>query len=849
MSEQDRDLELQRLREQVAALQQFRQAQEQGSQSGQFIERKQAEESRRQIEQALRDSEALYHSLVETVPLNLFRKDLQGRFTFGNRLFCATLGCSLEDLQGKTDYDFYPLELADKYRHDDQIVAQTGQLFETIEEHLRSSGEIIYVQVLKTPVYDARSQVVGIQGIFWDVTVQTQAAEAQKKAMEAAEAANRAKSEFLANMSHEIRTPMNAIVGMTELVLRTNLTNEQREYLEMVRQSADSLMKVINDILDFSKIEAGKLDLDRVAFDLRDHLGDTLKSLAVQAHAKGLELACRVALDVPHVIVADPHRLRQVLVNLIGNAIKFTEKGEVVVEVEIRARRAHEMALHFAVCDTGIGIPSDHLSMIFESFSQVDGSMTRKYSGTGLGLAISRRLVEMLGGCLTVQSTLGQGSRFFFTAWFEVTEERPAEPVDPERVRGLSVLVVDDNATNRRILAETLAHWEMRPTTVAGGEEAIVALRQAHEAGQPFALVVLDANMPGMDGFSLASSIKMQPELAGPTVMMISSSGQSGSLARRCEAGISCYLTKPVKQADLWKAILIALGKNGDDQSGGSSLSVREAPARRLPAPPRPLRILLAEDNLFNQRLAISLLQKEGHTVVLARNGIEAVAIIERETLDLVLMDVQMPEMDGFEATAVIRQKEAAVGGHLPILAMTAHAMKGDRERCLEAGMDDYVSKPIRAQDLFEAVARVTQALPSRSGEATSVSATDELDWQEALAHVAGDRLLLRDLVRLFLQECSGWMSQVRRGILAGNVVETHRAAHNLKSCLGNFAAKTAYESARSVEDRARKKDLQGAEPAYRALEEALERLRPVLMAFLTDQGSGVRDQGSAPEG
>jgi PAS domain S-box-containing protein len=796
--------------------------------------------SRKQIEEALRDSEALYHSLVETLPLNMFRKDLQGRITFGNRLYCSTLRRSLKELLGKTDYDLFPPELARKYRNDDEIVSSTGQLFQTIEEHVLPSGEKIYVQVLKTPVYDARGQVVGTQGIFWDVTAQTLAAEAQKKAVAAAEAANRAKSEFLANMSHEIRTPMNAIVGMTELVLKTSLNAEQREYLQMARESADSLMKIINDILDFSKIEAGKLELDRVPFDLRDHLGDTLKALAVQAHASGLELACRVAPGVPEVIVADPHRLRQVLVNLIGNAIKFTEHGEVVVEVEVRARRAGEMALQFAVSDTGIGIAPDHVDLIFEPFSQVDGSMTRKYSGTGLGLAISRQLVEMLGGHLMVQSTPGQGSRFHFTAWFEVTRERPAPPLDPAQVHGLSVLIVDDNATNRRILEEMLLSWEMRPNAVASGEEAIAALWQAYQAGTPFALILLDAQMPGVDGFSLAAYIRAQRELVGATIMMLSSTGHPASLASLRELGIAGYLTKPIKQADLGQAILVALGTASDDR--GRIPFLVETASHRPATQPRPLRILLAEDNVFNQKLAIGLLEKEGHTVVLASNGVEAVAAAEREPLDLVLMDVQMPEMDGFEATRAIRRREAVTGGHVAILAMTAHAMKGDRERCLQAGMDEYISKPVRAQDLFEAIARLTRSAPScPAPQVADQPATAEgPNWDEALEHVAGDHQLLRELVGLFLQECSGWMNQIRAGVTGGNPVEAHFSAHKLKNCLGNFAAWNAFEAAKHVEELARKGALKGAEQPCRALEETLESLRPILITFLAsvEQGS-----------
>jgi PAS domain S-box-containing protein len=820
-------------------------------------------EDRVQIVQALRDSEALYHSLVETLPLSMFRKDLQGRFTFGNHLFCNSLGRSLEEICGKTDYDFYPRILADKYRQDDQRVATTGQLFEATEEHLRPSGEKIFVQVLKTPVYDARGNVVGTQGIFWDVTDQKMAEEAQQKAKEAAEAANRAKSDFLANMSHEIRTPMNAIVGMTELVLRTPLNPEQRDYLEMVRQAADSLMSVINDVLDFSKIEAGRFDLDRVPFDLRDLLGDTLKTLSVRAHQKRLELVYRVAPEVPVTVVGDPHRLRQILVNLVGNAIKFTEQGEVLVEVEPRAWRGDEAALHFSVIDTGIGISPDQQDMIFDPFSQVDSSTTRKYSGTGLGLAISRRLVEMLGGRLAVASTLNRGSRFYFTVWFEVAREKAARPVDPTRVQGLRVLVVDDNATNRQILEETLAYWDMHPKTVASAEQAIHALEEACQIGEPFSLVLLDAQMPGMDGFALAEYIKKRPELAGAVVMMISSTRHSTTMARRRELGLAGYLIKPVKQAELLKTILAALGKTAETRGEGRGAR-DEGRGADTPHPspltplssilPPPLRILVAEDNLFNQRLAQGLLQKEGHTVILAQNGREAVAAAEREPLDLVLMDVQMPEVDGFEATRLIRQLPFGKGLHLPILAMTAHAMKGDRERCLAAGMDDYVSKPLRAQELLDAINRLARSEGQGArgegedeGERMVEEGSDSSliplpssfkpNWDRALELVGHDRVLLRELVQLFLAECPVWLGRIRQGLASGDAESLKRIAHSLKSCLGNFSAQAAFDAALKLEILGQERNLHAAPEALCCLEEAIRRLQPALAEWIRNEG------------
>ena len=723
---------------------------------------------------------------------------------------------------------------------------ETGAPYDAEFRVVRADGAVAYLAERGRVTRDAAGRPVRLSGVTWDITRRRAMEESLHRAKEQTEAANRelelaarranqlaleaesansAKSEFLANMSHEIRTPMNGVIGMTSLLLDTELDAEQRDYALTVQNSAEALLTIINDILDFSKIEAGKLEMETLDFDLRRTVEDTCDLPALHAQSKGLELTALVEADVPSALRGDPGRLRQVLTNMIGNAIKFTERGEVAVSVGLVEEGETEATLRFEVRDTGMGIPAEKVDMLFEAFTQADASTTRRFGGTGLGLTISRRLVELMGGQIGVESEPGVGSTFWFTARFAkqdpaalaATDER-LEPVD---VAGVRILAVDDNATNRRVIAGMLEAWRCRHTEVDGAGRALDALRAARAEGDPYRIVILDMMMPKTDGETLGAAIKSDPALADSELIMMTSMGSRGDAGRLETLGFAAYLTKPVKQSQLFDCLMVVLNRRERiDPQVTPRIITRHALAER---DKRRVRILLADDNPINQRVALKTLEKLGYRAEAVGNGAEALEALAQRHYDLVLMDVQMPEMDGVEATRRIRDRRSAVRDHsVPIVALTAHAMKEDRDACLAAGMNDYLSKPIKPDELATALARWAGRRPgpepavgltpgTSAGEAApAVEAQAELAATDAgeppvfdeavLLHLlGGDRESAAEITAEFLKDAPLQAAALHEALAAGDAALARRQAHTLKGASANVGA----EALRAVAYRA----------------------------------------------
>ena len=777
-------------------------------------------------ERRLSESQAIYLSLVESLPISVYRKDHEGRFIFANQRVCDFFDMTLEELIGKRDVDVHDAEMAVKYGRDDQVTMETGEPFHDIEKQILPDGKVSYVEILKAAVKDADGNTKGIQGMYWDVTDRHLAEEELLRAKEIAESASRAKSDFLANVSHEIRTPMNGILGMSGLLLESIADRKQREYVEMISESGEALLTLINDILDFSKIESGKIELEESPIQIEQIVAEVASLLQFKTDEKNLELKVEFDNEIPHNVIGDGVRLRQVIINLVSNAVKFTQKGEIRVTVSLVEQTDEEISVRFAVADTGIGIDQENFEAIFHEFEQADTSITRKYGGTGLGLAISQKLVELMGGFIKVTSQTGVGSCFQFVAKFGCAQPSDAEAVQiegsiPRRLQQYRALVVIENDLRRSVIVDLLDDIGIRNTSTHSVDGALKKLKGYVAAGEDFNVIVADMVL----GDGTANQLHKQTDAlpsAKKTAMvqLVPESGRPSGIGF-----VEFQVNHPFSRENLQIALLNALGIDDYQTTAARANSVDAGSGVRLEQGTQ-LRILLAEDNLINQKLAIALLEKEGHEVTVASDGQQAVEFFMANPFDIVLMDVQMPVMDGFEATHKIRDFERANGTHAPIIALTAHAGAVDRERCLAAGMDEYISKPIRIGKLRNAISKQTGTLrPMGEGPEQTQTGQKIVNWQHAFETVGGDQELLKDLVGVFLSEQSSMLTKVAAAIESGDSAQLRLSAHSLKGAAGHLGAVDVARIASELEvaGENRQADSDNAGPLLKKLQQAIK--------------------------
>jgi PAS domain S-box-containing protein len=777
-------------------------------------------------EAALRESEEKFRKIIETAPDGYYEVDMDENFVFFNDSMCKILGYSRDELstmnQSKSMDEANSRKLTDIFKK----VLETGMPTKSVDWVLTNKeGSKRFVESSVSLINNPKGEPIGF-GVFIRDATQRQRAEALYRDKLAAEAASQSKSEFLASMSHEIRTPLNAIIGLVELTLNSELPPDQRDDLDVVKSSAYSLLSIINNILDFSKIEAGKLEFEQTPFSLRHFLDESMKIMAIKSHEKGIELAYRIAPGVPDQLLGDDARLRQVLLNLVDNAIKFTNEGEVIVYVATQSQTEYEVFLHISVVDTGIGIPMDKQRSVFGAYNQAEVTTVRRYGGTGLGLAVSAQLVNLMGGTIKIKSQPGHGSRFRFTARFIRQQNREARQNDqfyPD-LAGLNVLVVDNNASSRKILREILESYQMKPNLASGAGETRDLLSKAQVEGSPFDLILLDSDMPETDGFALAGWI-VRKKMSDAGIIMMLTFPHCKRKPDLEKLGITHSVIKPAGALELVNTILKFRGiaKPTPDLAA-------ETPQQVIRTPSRPLKILVAEDTPFNQKFILRLLASWNHQTVLVENGRQALAAFQRDHFDIILMDVQMPEMDGLETAAAFRQMEQKWQGHIPIIAMTAHVVKGDRERCLEAGMDEYISKPIDSDKLFEAMERLTNTSGTTISSANS---SIMVDSGLLLKAFDGDWDFFKEVVEVFLEDYPRLLDNLRRSLNDDDCETFERTAHSLKGMLKNFRVEPAAEIAFNLEKKGKKADLKGVQPDIENLTARIADVEKVLRAMI----------------